>query len=103
MERQLISEKVEQFISAQFIFDQERKITRDDSLLETGTIDSTGILEMVLFLEEAFSIKIDDEDLIPDNLDSINRIANFVDGKLAAQESHGCQSVSLRFGKEISR
>ncbi len=85
MEKQVVSEKVEQFISEQFIFDQDKKITRDDSLLETGTIDSTGILELVLFLEEAFSIKVDDEDLIPDNLDSINRIANFVDGKLASQ------------------
>lgn len=85
MEKQVVGEKVEQFISEQFIFDQDKKITRDDSLLETGTIDSTGILELVLFLEEAFSIKVDDEDLIPDNLDSINRIANFVDGKLASQ------------------
>ncbi len=103
MEKQVVGEEVEQFISEQFIFDQDRKITRDDSLLETGTIDSTGILELVLFLEERFSIKVDDEDMIPDNLDSINRIANFVDGKLASQQSHDCQSVSLRFGKEISR
>ena len=103
MEKRVVGEKVGQFISEQFIFDQERKITWDDSLLETGTIDSTGILELVLFLEEKFSIKVDDEDLIPDNLDSINRIANFVDGKLAAQESHDCQSISLKFGKEISR
>lgn len=84
MEKQKIGEKVAQFIAEQFVFDEELSISNDDSLLESGTIDSTGILELVLFLEENFSISIDDEELIPQNLDSINKIADFVTRKQAA-------------------
>jgi acyl carrier protein len=84
MEKTEIRDKVAQFITEQFVFDEELKISDDDSLLESGTIDSTGILELVLFLEENFSISIADEDLVPDNLDSINRISNFVTAKAAA-------------------
>ena len=84
MEKQKIGEKVAQFIAEQFVFDEELSISNDDSLLESGTIDSTGILELVLFLEENFSISIEDEELIPQNLDSINKIADFVTSKQAA-------------------
>lgn len=84
MEKQQICEKVSQFIAEQFVFDEELSISNDDSLLESGTIDSTGILELVLFLEENFSISVEDDELVPDNLDSINRIADFVTRKQAA-------------------
>ncbi len=84
MEKQNISEKVSQFIAEQFVFDEELSISNDDSLLESGTIDSTGILELVLFLEENFSISVEDEELVPENLDSINKIADFVTRKNAA-------------------
>lgn len=85
MENMVVTDKVGKFISEQFIFDEDKKISPEDSLLETGTIDSTGVLELVLFLEETFSIQVADEDLIPDNLDSINKIAAFVDRKIAAR------------------
>ncbi len=49
-----------------------------DSLLEKGIIDSTGVLELVEYLEERFSIKVDDEELTPDNLETIQNISNFV-------------------------
>lgn len=84
MEKQEISKRVADFISEQFIFDEDLSIGNEDSLLESGTIDSTGILELVLFLEENFSIKVEDEELVPDNLDSINKIADFVTNKTAA-------------------
>ena len=85
MENVAVGVKVEKFIIEQFIFEDDQKIGPDDSLLETGTIDSTGILELVLFLEETFTIKIEDEDLVPDNLDSVNKIAAFVDRQIAAR------------------
>ena len=85
MENVAVGAKVEKFIIEQFIFEDDQKIGPDDSLLETGTIDSTGILELVLFLEETFTIKIEDEDLVPDNLDSVNKIAAFVDRQIAAR------------------
>jgi acyl carrier protein len=83
MEKVEIKRKVENFIAERFIFDPEQTVGSDDSLLETGTIDSTSILEVVLFLEENFSIKVDDQDMIPANLDSINKIVEFVYGKSA--------------------
>lgn len=52
-----------------------------DSLLDKGIVDSTGVLELVGFLEETFEIQIDDEELIPENLDSVDKIAVYVSGK----------------------
>jgi len=52
-----------------------------DSLLDKGIVDSTGVLELVGFLEETFSIKIEDEELIPENLDSVDKITVYVDKK----------------------
>jgi acyl carrier protein len=49
-----------------------------ESLLETGTIDSTGVLEVVMFLEQTFQLDIHDRELIPENLDSVNRLVQFV-------------------------
>ena len=83
MDKNIIKGKVQNFISERFIFDPENSISADDSLLETGTIDSTSILEVVLFLEENFSIKIEDQDMVPANLDSINKIAEYVHKKVA--------------------
>jgi len=54
----------------------------DDSLLERGIIDSTGILELIAFLEVRYSIVIEDDELVPDNLDSVSRVARFVERKL---------------------
>jgi acyl carrier protein len=73
------TEKVRQFIVDSFLFGEAGDLTSDDaSFLEEGIIDSTGVLELVTFLEEEFGIKIEDEDLIPDNLDSVNKVASFV-------------------------
>jgi acyl carrier protein len=87
MERDEIRGKVQNFIHERFIFDPEQTLNADDSLLETGTIDSTSILEVVLFLEEHFSIKVEDQDMIPANLDSINKIADFVHRKITPKQS----------------
>ena len=53
----------------------------NDSFIETGIIDSTGILQLVEFVEQVFGFKVEDEDLIPENLDSINRLVAFVERK----------------------
>jgi acyl carrier protein len=55
----------------------------DDSFLEKGVIDSTGVLELVNWMEETFGFKVDDTELIPDNLDSIGRLAVFIERKCA--------------------
>ena len=69
-----------------FLFGQGSTELRDDeSLLDRGVIDSTGVLELVGFLERRYSISVDDRELVPDNLDSIARIVAFVEAKLRAQ------------------
>ena len=78
-----LAPKIEQFIEENFIFDPDTDLDRDESLLENGIIDSTGILELVSFLEKDIGIKVNDEDLIPDNLDSINKIAGFARSRLS--------------------
>ncbi len=82
MEKDEICQKVEHFIMEQFVFDQDQGIDKDESLLESGTVDSTGMLEVVLFLEENFGIKVKDDEMVPDNLDSVNQITNYIAGKL---------------------
>lgn len=70
------------FIKENFITGRSKKdIAPEDSLIDSGIIDSTGILEFVMFLEEKYSITIEDEELIPENLDSINNLVKFLDKK----------------------
>jgi acyl carrier protein len=60
------------------------KLDADASLLEAGIIDSTGVLELVGFVEENFGIRVEDEELLPENLDSIQNIVSFVERKRSA-------------------
>lgn len=70
------------FIMENFIAGRsEVDLKPDLSLLESGIIDSTGVLELVMFIEEKYSIKIEDEELIPENLDSIDNIIKFLNTK----------------------
>ncbi len=54
----------------------------DDSFMEKGIVDSTGILELLEFIEEKFNIRIEDEEIIPDNLDSLGKLSNFINRKV---------------------
>lgn len=76
MER--IAQAIEGFIFEALLFGQPEELTRDMSLLERRIVDSTGILELVRFVEEEFAVHVEDRDLVPDNFDSINRLAAFV-------------------------
>ncbi len=75
-------QKIRTFVVENYLFGEGAKLGNDDSFMESGIIDSTGILELVRFLEATFGIKVADEELIPDNLDSINRIVMFLQAKL---------------------
>ncbi len=76
--------KIKTFIIENFLFGSEDGLKDETSFLEEGIIDSTGILELVTFLEEEFSITIEDEELVPENLDSINNVTAFLESKIAA-------------------
>ena len=75
-------DKIREFIVTNFLFgSKDAKLGDDDSFLETGVIDSTGMLELVSFVESEFGIEVGDTELIPDNLDSIRRLAGFIERK----------------------
>jgi acyl carrier protein len=69
------------YITDNFLFGKDGGLDDAASLLDNGVIDSTGVLELVAFLEEQFPIKISDEELLPENLDSIASIAAFLSRK----------------------
>ena len=50
----------------------------DDSFLQEGIVDSVGVLELVLFVEETFGVAVDDQDITPDNFDSVNKLADYI-------------------------
>lgn len=78
-------EVVRGFIVSNFLFGDAQRLPPDgDSLLEHGIIDSTGVLELVFFLESRYGIEIDTDELIPANLDSISKSAAFLQRKTAA-------------------
>lgn len=72
-----------------FIFDNyligasENSLNDDDSFLEKGIIDSTGVLELIMFVEEHYGIEVADEEVIPDNFDSVNKLCNYLAKKMA--------------------
>jgi acyl carrier protein len=77
-----ITADVRSFVVANYLLGRGDHVNNDASFMEEGLIDSTGILELVAHLEETYGIEIPDDELIPDNLDSINRIASYLSGKL---------------------
>jgi acyl carrier protein len=79
-----VKQQIVDFITADFLFgDNQRGLGERESLLEAGVIDSTGVLELIAFIEETYGIKVEDEEIIPENLDSIADIAHFIEQKLA--------------------
>ncbi len=78
-------QKLRKYILETYLFTtDDSALANDDSFLDKGIIDSTGILELVMYLEEEFGLAVADEELLPDNLDSINNLVKFVASKQAA-------------------
>jgi len=76
-----IRDQVRQFILTNFYVPDPATITDEASLLKSGIVDSTGVLEVISFLEETFQVTVADDEMTPDNLDSILRISAFLDRK----------------------
>jgi acyl carrier protein len=80
-----VREELRKFIIDSFLFGREDDTFSDgDSFFEKGLIDSTGVLELVGFLEEKYGCKIEYDELVPENLDSIDNLVRFLDRKLLA-------------------
>ena len=74
--------EIRSFIVENFLYGQDDgTLKSDDSFLEKGIIDSTGILELVSYLESKFHVKIEDRELVPENLDSLEKLVRFVEKK----------------------
>lgn len=78
-----IEREVNNFVITNFLFGQPTDLSPEESLLQKGVIDSTGVLELVAFLEDHYVIKVEDQEIIPDNLDSIRSVASYVAKKLS--------------------
>ena len=74
--------QIRDFIIENFLFGNANGLKDDTSFLEEGIIDSTGVLELVTFLEENFEIQVEDEELIPENLDSIDNVTGYLERKM---------------------
>ena len=74
-------EELRQFIVESFLFGRDRSFSNEDSLLEKGLIDSTGVLELIAFLKEKYGVSVEEAEMIPDNLDSIQSLSAFIQRK----------------------
>ena len=80
-----IESQIRRYIAQNFMFkDDDGSLSGRESLLEAGLIDSTGVLELVGYLEESLGIQIDDAEIVPENLDSIDSIVAYVERKRAS-------------------
>ena len=79
---QTMKQEIRQFIIEAFLFGDESDPFEDsDSFMQKGIIDSTGVLELISFLEEKYGVTVDDEEMIPENLDSIDNLVKFLGRK----------------------
>jgi|WetSurMetagenome_2_1015567.scaffolds.fasta_scaffold204400_2 acyl carrier protein len=85
MTKEEIGSRVEIFIGKTFLFDATKRVDENVSLLGTGVIDSTGVLELISFLEAGFNVKFDDSELVGDNFDSVAKIVNFIYQKIMSR------------------
>ncbi|HEX6608126.1 MAG TPA: acyl carrier protein [Chloroflexia bacterium] len=80
-----IEAQVREFLVSNFLFDPSAALAAEDSLLENGVVDSTGMLEVIQFLEATFDIQVDDMEVLPENLDSVRNLIRFIVRKRAAE------------------
>ena len=78
--------KLREFMAVNFLFSDEFSLDDAASFMDSGILDSVGVLHIILFLEDHYSIKLKDEEIIPENLDSIRNLARFIERKLCEQE-----------------
>ena len=87
---------IREFVIENYLFGRDdESLQNDDSFLDSGIIDSTGVLELIAFLESQLGVKVENEDMTTDNLDSINKVSEYVNRKLktVASAPEECQTV----------
>ena len=81
------AKEIRDFIVANFLFGEAGSLQDDTSFLGSGIVDSTGMLELISFLESSYDVTVEPAEMIPENLDSLNRVVQFLGRKLAAAKS----------------
>ncbi len=76
-----VKNKIRTFIIDNYLFGDDEGLEENTSFLDEGIVDSTGILELIEFISDEFSITVEDEELVPENLDSINNVTAFIGRK----------------------
>lgn len=78
-----IEVQIREYLSQFLLFsDDAFEYDDDDSFLESGIVDSMAVMELAMFVEETFNITVDDQEITPENFDSVNKLANYVRAKL---------------------
>jgi acyl carrier protein len=78
-----IAANIRQYISQNLLFSEDGfHYSDDDSFLDQGIIDSEGVMELVVFVEQEFSIAVTDLEITPENFDSVNKLAKYIDEKI---------------------
>lgn len=79
-----VEEQIRQYVADNFLFSNDGYQLPDDaSFLEEGVVDSTGVLELVMFVEETFNVTVGDEEIVPENFDSVSRLAAYIRRQIA--------------------
>lgn len=78
----MIQDQIRAFVTSNFYVADPTALRNAESLLDSGIMDSTGVLEVISYIEETFNITVEDAEMLPENLDSIDNIANFVARKM---------------------
>ncbi len=82
VDQSTIKRKIKDFVTETFLIGEDKnKLTDSDSFMQKEVIDSTGVLELATFVESEFGIAIEDNEMVPDNLDSIDNLARFISRK----------------------
>jgi len=85
---QATAQEIRQFVVDNFLFGRDGDgLGEDDSFLENGIIDSTGVLELVAFIEEKYGVSVLDHELVPENFDSLRNLGHYLDRKLGEKQA----------------
>ena len=79
-----IEDRIREFIIHNLFFTEDKSLRDEDSFVGTGVIDSMGVMELVTFVQSEFAITIDPQEIVVENFDSVQKLANVIRGKLAS-------------------
>ena len=79
-----LKEQIKSYIAENFLFSSNGfDMDEDESFLEAGVVDSLGVVELVSFVEETYNFEVPDDDIVPDNFDSVDNLAAYISRRTA--------------------